>query len=48
MDRIKLTESRSIGLNEPPYIIAEIVNNHNGNLDMAKKLINVAQTNDTA
>ena len=43
MDSIKLTESRSIGLNEPPYIIAEIGNNHNGGVDMAKELIKISK-----
>ena len=31
-----LINKRIIGLNEPPYIIAELSANHNGNLDRAK------------
>jgi sialic acid synthase SpsE len=43
MDRIKITKTRSVGLNEPPYIIAEIGNNHNGRIDIAKKLIRISK-----
>lgn len=37
MDSIKITETRRIGENEPPFVIAEIGNNHNGDLDLAFK-----------
>ena len=43
MNRIKLTENRWIGENEPPFIIAEIGNNHNGDFNMAFKLIKIAK-----
>lgn len=33
---------RAIGENEPAYLIAEIGNNHNGDLDLAKRLIDLA------
>ena len=34
--------NRKIGRNHPPYIIAEMSGNHNGSIERAKKLINVA------
>ena len=34
--------NRNIGKNFPPVVIAEIGINHNGSLDLAKKLINLA------
>ncbi len=34
--------SKVIGPGKPCYVIAEIGINHNGDIDMAKKLINVA------
>jgi len=40
-NKIKILETR-IGLDEPCYIVAEIGINHNGKLDLAKKLIDVA------
>lgn len=43
MYKIKINENKSIGENEEPFIIAEIGNNHNGNLDTAKKLIKSAK-----
>lgn len=43
MNKIKLTENRSIGKEEPPFIIAEIGNNHNGQLDIAFDLIKKAK-----
>lgn len=43
MNKIKLTENRSIGKDEPPFIIAEIGNNHNGQLDIAFDLIKKAK-----
>ena len=36
-------DQTKISLDSPPYIIAEIGNNHNGNLDLALKLIDEAQ-----
>ena len=36
--------SREIGPEHPPLIIAEIGINHNGDLDIAKKLIDAATT----
>ena len=43
MNKIKISETRSIGINEPPLIIAEIGNNHNGNIDNALNLIKIAK-----
>ena len=43
MNSVKFTETRTVGQNHPPYIIAEIGNNHNGSLDTAKKLIQIAK-----
>jgi len=43
MYKIKINENKMIGENETPFIIAEIGNNHNGNLDTAKKLIETAK-----
>ena len=37
-------ENKIIGLNQPCYIIAEIGVNHNGDLDLAKKLIDASIT----
>jgi len=39
---IKLNNGRLIGDNHPAYIVAEIGINHNGNIDIAKKLIDKA------
>ena len=36
-------ENRKIGDNEPAFIIAEIGQNHNGDIDMALELISVAK-----
>lgn len=35
---------RLIGPNHPPYIIAEIGSNHNGDIELAKKMIDVAES----
>jgi len=43
MNKIKISENRSIGENEPPFIIAEIGNNHNGSLNNALELIKTAK-----
>lgn len=42
MKRVNLQNGRVIGKGEPVYIIAEIGINHNGSLDLAKKLIDWA------
>ncbi len=40
--RIIKIGSRAIGKDEPAYVIAEIGNNHNGSLELAKELIDLA------
>jgi N-acetylneuraminate synthase len=42
MNNITLNNGRKIGSNEPCYVIAEIGINHNGSIDIAKKLIDGA------
>src|SRR5262249_8285223 len=42
MKTIQVRKNRSIGHNQPVYIIAEIGINHNGSLEIAKKLISEA------
>src|ERR1700749_1044708 len=44
MKKIRIDHSRMIGEGQPVYIIAEIGINHNGSLDIAKKLIDEAAT----
>jgi sialic acid synthase len=41
---LKITEKRSIGTIHPCFIIAEIGQNHNGEVEIAKKLIDMAAT----
>ena len=36
-------EGRRIAVDEPPYIVAEVSANHNGNLETARKLIEAAK-----
>jgi N-acetylneuraminate synthase/sialic acid synthase len=43
MTQIKLPFNKSIGINDPPFIIAEIGNNHNGDLELAFELIRKAK-----
>lgn len=43
MHRIKITRNRYIGNNEPCFIIAEVGINHNGDINLAKKMIDVAK-----
>ena len=43
MYKIKINENKMIGENETPFIIAEIGNNHNGNVNTAKELIKTAK-----
>ena len=42
--RIKLTKKKEVFNNCSPYIIAEIGANHNGDMDLAKKIIDSAIT----
>ena len=42
VSKIKITENKAIGPDEPIFIIAEIGQNHNGEMEIAKKLIDVA------
>ena len=41
--KIKINKNRYIGKDEKPYIIAELGSNHNGDMDLAKKLIDSAK-----
>ena len=43
MNKIKLTDDRWVGDDEPPFIIAEIGNNHNGDLGKAFELMKIAK-----
>ena len=40
---IKLNKKNNISQTSKPYIIAEIGANHNGDIELAKKLINIAK-----
>ncbi|MDB9998560.1 N-acetylneuraminate synthase family protein, partial [Alphaproteobacteria bacterium] len=43
-DKFNITiAGRHIGVTEPPYIIAELSANHNGNLDTALRIIEEAK-----
>ncbi len=41
--KIKLTGKREVGIGEIPYIIAELGSNHNGDMQLARKLIDAAR-----
>ncbi len=41
--KVKLTQERNVGIGEKPYIIAELGSNHNGDMELAKKLIDAAK-----
>lgn len=43
MKKIRVTENRYIGENEPCFIIAEAGINHNGDINIAKKMIDAAK-----
>ena len=43
MNKIKLTDDRWVGDDEPPFIIAEIGNNQNGDLEKAFELMKIAK-----
>lgn len=43
MNKFININGRRIGLDEPPYIIAEMSANHNGNIDNAYKIIDIAK-----
>ena len=40
--KIQLTKNRTVGTYEAPYIIAELGSNHNGDMALAKRLIDSA------
>ena len=42
MNEIILENGKKIGGTNSPFIIAEIGNNHNGDIEIAKKLIEIA------
>ena len=44
MKTIKISRNRSIGANQPVFIIAEAGINHNGDLRLAKKMIDMAKS----
>jgi sialic acid synthase SpsE len=39
---IQVTPERAIGMSHPPFIIAEVGNNHNGDMDLAIQLVKAA------
>lgn len=41
--KVKLTKERNVGDGERPYIIAELGSNHNGDMELAKRLIDAAK-----
>lgn len=41
--KVRLTKKRCVGDGEYPFIIAEIGNNHNGDIELAKKMIKIAK-----
>ncbi len=41
-NKIRITDSRTIGANEPVFIIAEVGQNHNGDMDIARQLVDAA------
>lgn len=43
MERFQVSQDRWLGDGEYPFIIAEIGNNHNGDLDLARRMIRVAK-----
>ncbi|MBA7589374.1 N,N'-diacetyllegionaminic acid synthase [subsurface metagenome] len=43
MHRIKITNNRYIGNDEPCFVVAEIGINHNGDINLAKKMIDMAK-----
>ena len=40
---IQLTKDRKVGSGHAPYIIAELGSNHNGDMEISKKLIKAAK-----
>jgi len=41
--KVRLTKERNVGGGERPYIIAELGSNHNGDMELAKRLIDAAK-----
>jgi len=44
METVTLSNGRVVGAGVPPYVIAEIGANHNGDMELAKQLIDAAKT----
>ena len=45
MNRILLANERYVGENELPFFIAEIGNNHNGSIELAKNMMKISLNN---
>lgn len=43
MKKVRIFNDRNVGMGEIPFIIAEIGNNHNGSIDLAKKMIKICK-----
>ena len=43
MKKVRIFNDRNVGMGEIPFIIAEIGNNHNGSIDLAKKMIKISK-----
>ena len=41
--KFKISEKKYLEVKDPPYIIAEIGSNHNGDMNLCKKLIEAAK-----
>ena len=43
MNKIEIFPNRFVGDGELPFIIAEIGNNHNGSIELAKKMMKICK-----
>ena len=43
MNKVCLSDNRFVGKDELPFVIAEIGNNHNGDIELAKKMIKICK-----
>ena len=41
MKNVRLNDTR-VGVGDPPYVIAEVGSNHNGDMDLCRRLIDAA------